>query len=367
MEEINDLEELVVAIVGMHPELEESRHRYRLAKKGTGNDMLSWRNPPELQVLETRPFARVGIVGDGNCMLHTILFAMSPTYRKLRYKSQSVVADDFREILELRMDELEARANEMYMDIGGAEGLDDSFAIIPQRREELSIEMGPIICRQYGCNFLAVRLTEDLEFLPVTQTYNNGRFDPSLPTVFVNYMGGEVDVGVGSGFEEDGHYEVIIGVPPDGIKVVGAGRRGESNSNISSSDSSEYNKEGKRKKRHVTRKQKQRERAGPRVTLDADTVMFSFPAGSATLAPIVATFSGLANAAAAEGAAEVGGVIAARIAREAAAGGQGAGSENSNLERALAASLVEQGKEENLPVEGGGRQRRTKKRRHYKH
>jgi hypothetical protein len=347
LEAINDLEALVAAIVDMHPELEESRHRYRLAKKGTRDGMLSWRNPPELQVLKTRPFVRVGIVGDGNCMLHTILFAMSPTYRKLRYKSQSVIADDFREVLELRMDELEALANVMYVEIGGAVALEDSFAIIPQHREEIGIELGPVICRLYRCNFLAVRLTESLEFLPVAQTYNEGRFDPSRPTVFVNYMGGEVDFGAGNGFQENGHYEVIIGVPPDGIVVVGAGRRSESNSNISSSDSSEYNKEGKRTKRHVTRTQKQRERAGPRVTLDEETVMFSFPAGSAALAPIVATFGSLANAAAAEGVAERERVIAARIAREAAA-------------------APKQEEEENIPVEGGGR-RRTKKRRHYKH
>jgi hypothetical protein len=286
---INDLEELVVELTKMH-ELQESKHRYRLADHGT-NDMLDWKNPPQIQPLPIEPFYRVGIVGDGNCMLHTILFATSPTYRGLNYKSQSKLTDTFREVLKDRAEDIRVQMDILYAPVGGSVVFEDSFNILNEDREELEIVMGPAICRLYGHNFLAVRLDENLVMEPVRQTFNEGAFDPDLSTVLVHYMGGNVDVGVKEGFAENGHYEVIIAAPPDALLVVGGGDASNSNSNISGSeDVNQKDKKGRKRAKHITRKAKHRERAGVRVTLEEDLVQFDFAAGDPNLDTVLALF-----------------------------------------------------------------------------
>jgi hypothetical protein len=284
LNKINDLEELVVELAKMH-DLQESSHRYRLADHET-NDMLDWKNPPQIQSLPTEPFYRVAIVGDGNCMLHTILFATSPFYRTLNYKSQSELTDSFRDVLIDRIEDIEANANVLYLHVGGAQAMDVEFETLQQAREEIDVTLGPAICRVYGHNFLAVLLDEDLVMKPVRQTFNNGAFDPELPTVLVNYIGGNVDVGVKEGFAKHGHYEVIIAAPPGAIDVVGGGDASNSNSNISSSEGAKK----KKTKKRVTRKAKHRARAGVRMTLNEEMVQFDFAAGDPTLDTVLALF-----------------------------------------------------------------------------
>jgi hypothetical protein len=205
--EIADLETLVVSIItGIKGKLGIERHNYRVADP-TSNDMLEWSSPVEIQVLPTSPFMRVGTVGDGNCMLHSILFAASPTYRTHTKAARSKIADVFRNTLVARIEDLRDIADIFYAEAGGAGAIDESFEILKERREEVNLELGPVMGRLYGINFLAIQLKEDMTMKPVHVTKRN--FDATLPTAVINYIGGGLDFG-NVNFQQNGHYEAII-------------------------------------------------------------------------------------------------------------------------------------------------------------
>jgi len=178
----------------------------------TLNDMLQWEDSKHKYAqIQDLPggFSRVGTVGDGNCLLHSFLFALSPTYRAYNKAARSYIADEFRNILIARADELRALADSTYFEIGGAVALEENFEILEAAREEINIEMAPLIAQLYGFNLLAVQVRADMSLHPVCATYI--AYNPGLPTVVVNYIGGGLDIGnVGEGFQSGGHYEAIF-------------------------------------------------------------------------------------------------------------------------------------------------------------
>lgn len=184
--------------------------------------MLSWTQPNEAQQVAPDMW-RVGAIGDGNCMIHSILFAASPSYRQEGNKHRALIADTFRGILNTRIDELKTLANSMYAEIGGWEALAESFNILTGGvRSEVNLDMGPVIARLYKLNFLAVHVVRGV-LTPMVQTYNGGLYDPALPTVLVNYRSWQIiDLGArrsssssgsGSGSHSGpvaNHYEVVV-------------------------------------------------------------------------------------------------------------------------------------------------------------
>lgn len=214
LETITDVESLVIAIVVSNPKkkLLLEKGAYELADP-TSSDMLSWADPragsknAELQDLIVPGFARVGTVGDGNCMIHSFLYALSPTYRAHNRAARAYLADQFRNVLIARRADLEITADILYYKVGGAAAAAEWFETLEGKREELNIEMGALIARIYNVNFLAVQVLDDMSLRPVCMTLIG--HDPTLPTVLVNYIGGGVNVG-NTGFMPGGHYEAIL-------------------------------------------------------------------------------------------------------------------------------------------------------------
>lgn len=271
--DIPDIESLVVAIVADTPGLAIAPARYSVVGAEKADNMLSWASPPEIQQLAMPPLARIGTVGDGNCMLHSILFATSATYRAHNAASRSTIADAFREVLIEREEELKDLADAFFFEIGGAMGLEESFEILHGEREEINLELGLLIARLYGYNFLAVQVQPDLTMRPVRLTMTNR--DDALPTIAVNYIGGGLNFGHAD-FQEGGHYEVIISATftPEAAAAVGS----------SSSEKKKATTKGKRK----TKKAKK-----PLITraLNEHDTEYLFPAGSDALMGLLAMFA----------------------------------------------------------------------------
>jgi len=201
-----DIESAVIEIVKRTASLKHVIAAYKYADPAS-NDMLAATKPIEIQVLPLKPLMRVGTVGDGNCLLHAILFSSSPTYRAHNKISRTKISDAFRNILVAREEELLDLADTFYAEAGGAAALVESFEILKGKREEISLEMGPIIARLFGSNLLAIQVKEDISLKPATVTMTN--YDPTLPTIVVNYIGGGLNFG-NANFQSGGHYEVII-------------------------------------------------------------------------------------------------------------------------------------------------------------
>ena len=190
----------------------------------SSNKMLRWagQKRAEIQRLNPSPLMRIGTVGDGNCMLHSILFATSPTYRSCTDSEiQSEIADHFRDILNERSDELRDLADIFFADIGGNEALEESFEVLTTPRDEIDLEMGLLIARLYRYNFLAIQIKSNMSLKPARLTHRN--WDNTLPTILVNYIGGGLDFGQkGSKFSLGGHYEALLlgALIPDSPKMV---------------------------------------------------------------------------------------------------------------------------------------------------
>lgn len=231
---IDDLEMFASAVapgVGAEPE-------YHILSRSKGADMLKWsakvRGVPELYFLHIQiqdigdGLARIGAIGDGNCMVHSLFTAASPTYRRQDMETRQAIADKFRDVLVVRLAELRVIADDIYAEIGGSVAFEESFSQLEGAEEanrggairsEIDIALGPVIARLYNFNFLAVRLNDRLEMMPVKQSLY-GR-DPSLPTIFIHYMGGATDFGAVDEFGGQGHYEVIVRP----VIAAGASRR----------------------------------------------------------------------------------------------------------------------------------------------
>ena len=178
--------------------------------------MLSWGQPQGIQFLTDR-IARVGTIGDGNCLLHAILFATSPSYRDCSSADRRILAKQFREYLKAHEDALRDEADTLYAEEGGSGIFDDSFITLHDTStpppEELDIEIGLFIAAHLGLNFLAVKLTGDSAdpIEAVCLTFKG--YNPDRDTIVVNYYGGGVDFGAvaaGESFTAGGHYEAVV-------------------------------------------------------------------------------------------------------------------------------------------------------------
>jgi len=207
---IADVETLINVIVQGLPSLKLGVTEYRLVAPDD-NGMLRWptgsRKYADIQELTLYGLGRLGTVGDGNCLIHSILTLMSPTYRSHNGPSRSLIADEFREVLKAREGKLRELADTTFAEIGGAVALEESFDILRGKREEINIELAPLIGALYGVNLLAVQINDDMTLKPACATWKG--FDPTRPTILVNYLGGGMDFG-DVGFVEGGHYESIL-------------------------------------------------------------------------------------------------------------------------------------------------------------
>lgn len=210
---INDLEMLMIALIDRSEKsFKTAAESYKLKEPGS-NEMLGWKRPIEIQPLMLFDLLRVGTVGDGNCLLHSILFAGSPTYRAQDARSRSALADAFRRVLCDRDFELIEIADSIYgPEIGGAAALEEDFEDLHKKRDEMDIMIAPVIAHLFGFNLLAIQLREGMELVPVRTTASG--FDRERPTILVNYLGGGLDFG-NAAFADGGagvfHYESIIG------------------------------------------------------------------------------------------------------------------------------------------------------------
>jgi hypothetical protein len=277
--------------------------------------MLQWEDSKhkyaQIQELPEGGLARIGTVGDGNCLLHSFLFALSPTYRSHNKAARSYIADEFRKILISRADELRNLADVTYPEIGGSAALEENFDILEGKREELNIEMAPLIAQLYGFNLLAVQVRGDMSLRPVCATYIS--YNPVLPTVLVNYLGGGLDIGnAAEGFMPGGHYEAIFA--PILVPVV------------------EEEAAPTGTKKRTTRKRKEE---APRVSLDLVKTRFTFR--HSDIHGLLAKFE---KACKPELSAEAAALMAEIEARKMAAVATANANVNANLAAALAASLA---------------------------
>lgn len=207
---VDNLETIAATVVAaMHKPPRPTVPVYRVLDPDAGAEMLDWAPKTQIQHIG-HGYARIGAIGDGNCLVHSLFTALSPTYRSYGLKVRQAIADRFRNVLSLRIEELRDLADMFYPDIGGAAALYDSFDNLSagEDRTEIDLELGPVIARLYGHNFLAVRLSEALEMIPICQT-RIGHYS-ALPTVFIHYMGGATNIGGVGNFGGQGHYEVIV-------------------------------------------------------------------------------------------------------------------------------------------------------------
>jgi hypothetical protein len=241
MNHINNLETLVLSILAGYQPHPTKDPDYRVT---TTTGMLSWRQPIEAQQV-TPHLWRLGAIGDGNCMVHSMLFAASSSYRQEGNKHRALIADKFREVLNARVDELKAIADVMYAALGGWEALEESFNILARyKRSEVNLEMGPVIARLYGLNFLAVQIQGGV-LKPQVLTYNDGRYDPALPTVLINYrssqatnLRGSVSSSGSSSSSSRAagpvanHYEVIIAGAPTPKPLAASSKKSRRKKNV---------------------------------------------------------------------------------------------------------------------------------------
>ena len=219
-----NIDETVIAIIAvMDKKTKTAKERYSLVEPLDAK-MLNWTRPIEMQALLENPLFRIGTVGDGNCLLHSILFSGSATYRAQNAISRGKVADAFRELLGDRELELRELADIMYAEIGGSAALEDDFSDLHNRRDEMDILMGPLIAALFGNNLLAIQLRDGGVVQPVLLT--KGGFQYDRPTIVINYIGCGVDLG-NSAFKDGGcsaggvrHYESVIAAVFSNIKKV---------------------------------------------------------------------------------------------------------------------------------------------------
>ncbi len=237
--------------------------------------MLQWaggrRKYAELQSLELYGLGRLGTVGDGNCLLHSILTVLSPTYRAHDGDSRSEIADRFRKVIQAREEELRDLADVTFSEVGGAAAFEESFDILKEYREEINIELAPLIGALFGVNLLAVQINGDMTLRPVCATWKG--VNPARPTILVNYLGGGLDFG-NVGFMEGGHYEAILAP----VLAVAAPAPAPAAAAPAA----------RRTTRKTTASKKKAE--DPIVSLNEVATQYVFMPGAAELAPIIAMF-----------------------------------------------------------------------------
>jgi hypothetical protein len=242
---------------------------YKVVPKEKKDIMLKWKNTFEIQGLPLHNFKRVSAIGDGNCMLHSFLFATSAIYRSHDNKKRDDIANEWRKQLKAKTEELNEDADIFYADSGGRVVIQDSInELLPEEYKELELNFGPIIARVYGHNWIAVRLDEMGALHPVRQSYNN--FDPAKPTIVIHYLGGALDVGqANQEFNMNGHYESVI------------------YTTISTANSPKLSKEASNKS--ISSRKTVKKPRDKFITLPPETI-YVFPPGSHELQPLLQLF-----------------------------------------------------------------------------
>lgn len=209
MEFINDLESLVVGILSeLNSEPSTKEPEFKITES-TG--MLGAGSTAEVQKIFSNVW-RVGIIGDGNCLVHSLLFSTSSSYREQNNATRKMIAVAMREVLNTRIDELKAITDTLYPEIGWM-ALEESFDNLANSTTSyVNLELGPVIARLYGLNFVATTIAGN-KIKPLLITYVDGRFDPALPSALVVYLSGGQALNVGgktAGETSGGHYEAIV-------------------------------------------------------------------------------------------------------------------------------------------------------------
>lgn len=249
----------------------QREHKYKVVARSNPIKMMKWVEPYEIQALAIHHFQRVGAIGDGNCLLHSFLYATSPTYRSHTNPVRQELALGFRKHLATRVDELNALAAEYYgEDRGGAIVIEESMNdLVRSTHAELGVEFVPILGKLFHYNLLAVQKQTHGRVRPVRNTFD--RFDPSLPTVVINYVGAGLDFGHAD-YETDGHYEPVVWSEADMV--------------VSSAPFSSEKKNTNGKSRRLTKKKAKEPKM---ITLPAST-LYEFAPGAPELEPMLELF-----------------------------------------------------------------------------
>jgi len=258
-----DMEELVQGIAF------DRARTYRVVARSNPVKMLKWVEPYEIQALAIgagHRFQRVGAIGDGNCLLHSFLFATSPTYRSHEDSMRKYIALEFRAQLAANEDELNTLAADYYgEDRGGALIIEESMQdLTTETHAELGVEFVPILGKLFNYNILAVQKNADGMVRPVRNTFL--QYDETNPTIVINYVGSGIDFGHAE-YQKDGHYEPVVWSEAD---VLGA------------TSSSEKMTKSKR----MTKK---KARAAKLVELPGSTI-YEFASGAPELETLLALF-----------------------------------------------------------------------------
>jgi len=255
--------------------------KYKVLSRSSNLKMLKWNEPYEIQALNIgvgHRYQRIGALGDGNCLLHSFLYATSPIYRTHGNEMRANIAVGFRARLAAHADELNQLARDYYGEERGGEliiieSMDD---LTTTTHNELGIEFVPILGKMYEYNILAVQRNAAGRIRPVRNTFL--QFDPSLPTVVINYVGAGLDFGHAD-YAPDGHYEPIVFSHAD---ITGA------TSSEHSSDRKEKSK-SKAKSSRKTKKAPRPAKPAKLIELPAET-MFEFAPGAPELEPVLDLF-----------------------------------------------------------------------------
>jgi hypothetical protein len=253
----------------------DRERKYRVVARSNPIKMMKWVDPYEIQALAIgagHRFQRIGAIGDGNCLLHSFLFATSPTYRSHDDSMRKYIAVEFRAHVAANEDELNTLATDYYgEERGGALIIEESMLdLTTKTHDELGVEFVPILGKLFDYNLIAVQRHADGTVRPVRNTFLH--FDEANPTIVINYVGAGLDFGHAD-YEIDGHYEPVVWSEAD-------------MSGVTSSPSSEKKGKSKAKGKRQTKK---KERAPKLVELPGSTI-YEFAPGAPELEPILTLF-----------------------------------------------------------------------------
>ena len=253
----------------------DRERKYRVVARSNPIKMMKWVDPYEIQALAIgagHRFQRIGAIGDGNCLLHSFLFATSPTYRSHDNSMREYIAVEFRAQVAANEDELNTLATDYYgEERGGALIIEESMRdLTTKTHDELGVEFVPILGKLFDYNLIAVQRHADGTVRPVRNTFLH--FDEANPTIVINYVGSGLDFGHAD-YAPDGHYEPVVWSEAD---VLGA----SSSAKVSSE------KKGKTKSKRQTKKKAKE----PKLVELSGSTIYEFAPGAPELEPLLALF-----------------------------------------------------------------------------
>lgn len=253
----------------------DRERKYRVVARSNPIKMMKWVDPYEIQGLAIgagNRFQRIGAIGDGNCLLHSFLFATSPTYRSHDNSMREYIAVEFRAQVAANEDELNTLATDYYgEERGGALIIEESMRdLTTKTHDELGVEFVPILGKLFDYNVIAVQRHADGTVRPVRNTFLH--FDEENPTVVINYVGSGLDFGHAD-YAIDGHYEPVVWSEAD-------------MSGVTSSPSSEKKGKSKAKGKRQTKKKAKE----PKFVELSGSTIYEFAPGAPELEPVLTLF-----------------------------------------------------------------------------